>query len=859
MIVNDTAKSDLILIALGFLAAIMFYWLYSEVHPFSIADNKLGDEIVQQYSAEELARLGYSAVDESYPSFRIRTTLLDSLQKTGDIQELYSDSLIRSLYPAFYWRVNHRVQLGEMAKSLSGFDSEEANINIFLSENGTFLGVQNPSNVFPNRILTPSILTEVIPSIEPFLSELRSDSLILEKLQFNFDSGFLVDEDFVFDLDVINYLGRQEAQAFAEIQLESSGWPVEFLELDDLELISVNRINIARAVYKTSLPDFENQLNITLDFLPTGALINMNYSQPVSAAAGQNFDQIRTGVLVLFILIFLLWILVILFIRIRLRLIDTKLSVLIAVLAGFAIPFMLFLQWLYEINTSFDPFEISVFFWHLFGMGITAAFVSILFFSITAIGDSITRDHWASKLRTFDLLRIGHIYNRPMGLVLVRSVSYSFLFAFLWAVSFHIFPNAIVTIGSSTFDHYSLYLPFIGVPMGQFFVSLVFAQALYLILIGKFSSYSKNPILIGGISALVFMIINPVSVSVAPISFEIMISAFIGFIFGWIYVREDFLTVMLTLFLLITHIFTADGWTMTNSPDASLFYTASFLVLFLFGLGGLAILRGKSVRELPNYIPDYISELARDERIKQELQIARKVQQSFLPIETPNIPGVDVAAICTPAHETGGDYYDFIPLDSGEYAVTIGDVSGKGIQAAFYMTFTKGVLHALCTEFRSTIDTLSSVNMLFRRNAGPGTFISLIFGILNPADNTFRFSRAGHNPLLFYCSKEKTLKEYRPDGIGLGMANDEIFRNTTKEVSLELASGDILILFTDGVVEATNQLDKFYGDNRLHEVIKMNKNLNAKEIVRKLSDDLKQFGDGSALHDDMTILVIKKD
>lgn len=837
----------------------MFYWLYSEIHPFSVADNQLGEEIAQQHSAENLARLGYSAVEKSYPSYRIRTTLLDSLQKTGNIQELYSDSLTRSLYPAFYWRVNHRVQVNEIAKTLSGVGSDEANVNIHLSEKGGLLALDNQSNVFPNRILSPALLTEVIPSIEPFLNELRTDSLLLEKLQFNFDSGFLVDEDSVFDLDRVNYLGKREAQAFAEIQLESSGWPIEFLALSDMELISVNRINIARAVYKASPPDFEKELNITLDLLPTGALVNMSYSQPVSAVADQNIDQIRTGILVLSILIFLLWIIVILFIRIRLRLIDTKLSVLVAVLAGFAIPFMLLLQWLYGINTSFETFTISAFFWQLFGMGITAAFVSILFFSVTAIGDSITRDHWASKLRTFDLLRIGHVYNKPIGLVLIRSVAYSFLFAFIWALSFHFYPNATVVISSNTFDYYSLYLPFIGVPIGQFFVTLIFAQALYLVLIGKFSSYSKNSLLIGVVSAVVFMVINPISVSVAPISFELLISAFIGFFVGWIYVREDFLTVALTMFLLLTHIFTADGWVMTNSPDASLFYMSTFLILFIFGLGSVAVLRGKSIRELPNYVPDYISELARDERIKQELQIARKVQQSFLPLETPNIPGVDVAAICTPAYETGGDYYDFIPLNNDEYAVTIGDVSGKGIQAAFYMTFTKGVLHALCTEFRSTIDTLSRVNMLFRRNARPGTFISLIFGILNPADNTFRFSRAGHNPLLFYCSKENKLKEYRPDGIGLGMANDEIFRKTTKEVSLKLSSGDILILFTDGVVEATNQLDKFYGDNRLHEVIKMNKNLNAKEIVRKLSDDLKQFGDGSALHDDMTILVIKKD
>jgi len=395
--------------------------------------------------------------------------------------------------------------------------------------------------------------------------------------------------------------------------------------------------------------------------------------------------------------------------------------------------------------------------------------------------------------------------------------------------------------------------------MFTFFIFLGLTQIVFLIGISKVSSYTKNPLIIGVLTAIIFMLIDAETISSGPELTSLVLSALAGFASGLIFVKEDFLTTFLSLFLFGIHLLSASGWVMSASPDASIFYATSALLVAFLAIGITGIFKGKPINELPKYVPDYITDMARDERIKQELQIARKVQESFLPGKTPEIPGLDIAAICIPAYETGGDYYDFINIRNGHIAVTIGDVSGKGIEAAFYMTFIKGILHALCAEQESTIDVLANTNRLFRQNAQPGTFISMIFGILNPADSTFKFSRAGHNPLLFYNSETEKIEEYVPEGIGVGMTGDELFRKHISESTIKMKSGDMIVLFTDGIVEATSHQETFYGDERLHKMIKINKNLSAKKIIKKLMDDLKNFGQSSSQHDDMTILIIKKE
>ncbi len=249
--------------------------------------------------------------------------------------------------------------------------------------------------------------------------------------------------------------------------------------------------------------------------------------------------------------------------------------------------------------------------------------------------------------------------------------------------------------------------------------------------------------------------------------------------------------------------------------------------------------------------------MAQEQRIKQELQIAREVQQSFLPVKTPEFEQLELAAICKPAFETGGDYYDFVRLDEHRVAVLVGDVSGKGIQAAFYMTFVKGVIHSLCREIDSPAEVLKKTNYLFCQNAPRGTFISLVYGIIDVRKKTFRFARAGHNPILRVSANNGEVEELRPKGIGIGLSRDGSFEKHIDEVELSLCENDLLVLYTDGIVEALNEQGKFYGTKKLNNIVNSSKSGSAQNVLVSLSEDVRSFIGNAKQHDDMTAVVMK--
>src|SRR5690606_4425591 len=144
--------------------------------------------------------------------------------------------------------------------------------------------------------------------------------------------------------------------------------------------------------------------------------------------------------------------------------------------------------------------------------------------------------------------------------------------------------------------------------------------------------------------------------------------------------------------------------------------------------------------------PAFAKNITERQRLQRELEIARDVQMSFLPKSTPDFSGLDIASQCIPAHEVGGDYYDFVKLDKNRLGIIIGDVSGKGTEAAFYMTLTKGFLKALSRSSDSPAAVLSNMNELFYENVERGTFISMIYGIFDIEKNALKLARAGHNP-----------------------------------------------------------------------------------------------------------------
>jgi sigma-B regulation protein RsbU (phosphoserine phosphatase) len=281
------------------------------------------------------------------------------------------------------------------------------------------------------------------------------------------------------------------------------------------------------------------------------------------------------------------------------------------------------------------------------------------------------------------------------------------------------------------------------------------------------------------------------------------------------------------------------------------------LLVAFFTLGVIGVLSKRSGGDVEQFLPEYITELAGQERVKRELEIAHQVQGSFLPRRMPQIAGLDIAGMCLPATEVGGDYFDFIKVGSTRLAFVVGDVSGKGIEAAFYMTFVKGVIQTLSKSIFSPAEVMRRTNSVFRENAPPGTFISMIYGVVDVETGMFTFSRAGHNPAILKRHNAPDALPLQPRGMAIGFTDGKVFDESIEEVAIQLHSGDSLVFYTDGFSEAMNSARELYGDERLVQKVAHVGNKSSGAILRSLTEDVHHFIESAGRSDDMTMVVIK--
>lgn len=317
--------------------------------------------------------------------------------------------------------------------------------------------------------------------------------------------------------------------------------------------------------------------------------------------------------------------------------------------------------------------------------------------------------------------------------------------------------------------------------------------------------------------------------------------------------RYDVFTLFVSLFVFIFWFKLLAGFVPFGWFSLHIIIMLPILIL-IAGFGYVALKNGADLYDIPDYIPSYIIEHSRRERIERELEIARQVQQNFLPQEAPNINGLDVVARCTPAFEIGGDYFDFIKIDEHKTAVLIGDVSGKGIQAAFYMTLVKGFIRSLCRDIQRPDELITKVNALFRENVPRGTFITMIYGVFNSETGEFTFVRAGHDPLLTVSDGRVTLCQ--PKGFPLGMVDNDQFAVHLEMERIHLNYGDAAVLFTDGYTETRNRRGEFFGEDRLEEILRGLRLQNANEIMDKLTTGINIFRQDEPQHDDITTIVL---
>jgi serine phosphatase RsbU (regulator of sigma subunit) len=245
------------------------------------------------------------------------------------------------------------------------------------------------------------------------------------------------------------------------------------------------------------------------------------------------------------------------------------------------------------------------------------------------------------------------------------------------------------------------------------------------------------------------------------------------------------------------------------------------------------------------------------EHMAKELEIAWNVQKSLLPASNPNIPGFDIAGMCKPAEEVGGDYYDFIPLGKHKIGMIVGDVSGKGIPASFYMTLTKGFIQSHINENTSPKEVLIKVNKLMAETIDRKSFVTMFIAILDWKSRKIVCARAGHNPAIYYSTKTRECVLVKPGGIALGWRDRETFSKNIREYQLQLDDNDWFIMYTDGFIETRDAENREFGENGLIRVIKENEGENAQHMVGIIFDRVMNFSHSSSQEDDMTIIGIK--
>ncbi len=283
----------------------------------------------------------------------------------------------------------------------------------------------------------------------------------------------------------------------------------------------------------------------------------------------------------------------------------------------------------------------------------------------------------------------------------------------------------------------------------------------------------------------------------------------------------------------------------------------------LAGLGGallvalIGVWRGNEIPEATFEPLLQAANRVERERLKADLEVASRAQQQMLPGEPPRLPGYDIAAICTPSKDVGGDLYDFINLPDGRLGIVVADVSGKGVPAALYMTLTKGLLASVAEEQSDPGNILREVNRHLYEACRKKVFVTLFLGVLDPATRTLTYARAGHNPTVWRSPARNATELLRPAGMGLGLNQGKLFNTTLQVASLQLAAADTLFFYSDGITEAMNAKQEEYGEERLLAVAKQTDKLNAGAALNAVMTDVKAFLGSIAPQDDQTLVVVK--
>jgi phosphoserine phosphatase RsbU/P len=490
---------------------------------------------------------------------------------------------------------------------------------------------------------------------------------------------------------------------------------------------------------------------------------------------------------------------------------------------------------------------------------ITPVFIGGALTLMWALAESITREVWREKLTSLDLLSKGYFVHSKIGESIIRGIMLGALgFAlslFLIWLGESVTPLSVTPSAMQRFHIFTTSMPALYIFTHSLYSTSFLYTFVVLFGVSFFRKYIRYSVILVLVGSAVLALFNLDKISPPGISF--VIHTVIGIIVVWTFVRYDALASFLVLFSQYALEEISGLIVSGNSSYSVSGYSACAVFLLLVVGYFLALFRRNETDDFESIAPSFVKHITERQRMQQELEIARKVQMSFLPKKNPSLPQFEIASRCAPALEVGGDYYDFIEISEQKLAIAIGDVSGKGTQAAFFMTLTKGFLRALAHVSESPAKVLTQVNHLFYENVERGIFISMIYGVFDTMKKTLILARAGHNPIMMRKSHSEYVQIVNPAGLALGLDAGSIFSQSIEEVKIQYQHGDLFVFYTDGFTEALNSNQEQFGEERLSRAVEQRASGTAAEIMDGVFAEIKSFVGKSKQHDDMTIVVIK--
>ena len=323
------------------------------------------------------------------------------------------------------------------------------------------------------------------------------------------------------------------------------------------------------------------------------------------------------------------------------------------------------------------------------------------------------------------------------------------------------------------------------------------------------------------------------------------------------------------LFLVIEGAALAMGWALARSITGSvhaLFQGTERLRLGDLGhripirsrdqLGELA----ESFNAMSANIETLLEQAAEKRRLEEELRIAREIQMSLLPRQAAPMAGLALAALCVPAREVGGDYYDFFALGPRRLGLLVADVAGKGTSAALYMAELKGLMLSLSQIHESPRQLLIEVNRIIATNLDSRSFITMTYAVVDLERRTLTYARAGHTPLVHRtAAPPPCARLVAPSGMVVGLQLDGLehrFAELLEEVTVPLLDDDVFLFYTDGLSEAMNADGDLFGEERLRVLVEEHGGLGSDGLRERIVRDVEAHVATADPHDDMTLIVV---